>query len=88
MAFDSKGGVFTIYSGGSNDSVLVWSKESITGLKKRNGKLQTLQLEAIAYLWEIFRDLLLAKGENISISPGYELLGLRVNRKKRKLDDD
>ena len=27
------------------------------------------------------------EGENVSISAGYELLGLRVNQKKRKRDE-
>ena len=30
-----------------------------------------------------FYDLFLAKGEHISVSPGFEALGLRVNGKKR-----
>ena len=52
------------------------------------GKLNVLQLNTIRYLWEICYDLLLAKCEHIPVSPGYKLLVLRVNRKKRKRDED
>ena len=37
-------------------------------------------LNAIAYLWELCYDLLLATDENVSVSPGFEAFGLRVNR--------
>ena len=83
MAFDTKEDVKSLCSYGADDSLFVWSKESMNELKKKGGKLQTLQLDAIAYLWEICYDLLLAKGENVSVSPGFESLGLRVNNKKR-----
>ena len=56
--------------------------------KKRNGKLQThqLEIETVAYLWEICYDLPSSK-ENVSESPGFESLGLRVNRKKSNFDE-
>ncbi len=58
-------------------------------MKKRGGDLKKLQLDAVAYLWELCYDLLLAKGENVSKSPGFEMLGLRVNNNnKRKRDEE
>ena len=42
------------------------------------------KLKAVAYLWGNFYGCLLAKGKSVSVSPGYELIGWRVNRKKRK----
>ena len=51
--------------------------------------MKKLQLDAIAYLWEISYDLLLAKSENVSTSPGFESLGLKVNNdKKRKRSEE
>ena len=49
---------------------------------------QKVQLHAVAfYLWEICYDLALVKHSNILESPGYESLGLRVNKKKRTIGD-
>ena len=41
--------------------------------------LQESQLLTISYLWEICVDLLLAKHNNVSVSPGFESPGLRIN---------
>ena len=94
MAFDKKGEVGPLCSIGKEDSLFVWSDRVIAELKKRadqNGvSLQRMQLTAVAYLWEIYYDLMLAKSENVSDSPGAESLGLRVNNKdtrKRSRED-
>ena len=63
-------------------------RESINELEQKGGRRKTHKLNAVAYMWEICYNLLLAKGENVSVSPGYENLGLRVNQKKRKRDDE
>ena len=73
MAFDANGIIAPLCS--VNEEV--WSSESIDELKKQEGKMQTLQLNAVSYLWELCYDLLLANGENVSASPGFESLGLR-----------
>ena len=54
------------------NSLFVWSKDCITILKQRDCSLQESQLLAISYLWEICDDLLLAKKDNVSFSPGFE----------------
>jgi len=72
---------------GASDSLYVWSEETMNELKRRGGNLQRLQLDAVSYLWEICHDLLLEKNSNVSISPGFESLGLRL-KKKRKIDDE
>ena len=87
MAYDKMGDLSPLYSHDQNDSLFVWNKETMSELEKRGGDVQKLQRDAIAYLWEIFYDLLLAKGENVSVSPGFEALGLRVNAKKRSRDE-
>lgn len=57
-------------------------------LKKKKGDLKRHQLDAVAYLWELCYDLLLASNDNVSESPGFEAFGLRlVNDKKRKRSD-
>ena len=86
MAYDKKESVTSLVSQGEGESLFIWSKETINELKGKGGELKKLQLDAVAYLWEICYDLLLAKAENVSTSPGFESLGLRVNR-KRKRDD-
>ena len=78
MAYDKKGNVKPLCSNGANDSLFVWSNESIDQLKKRGGDLKKLQLDAVAYLWELWYDQLLAK------SPGFEMLGLRVNNNNKR----
>ena len=42
---------------------------------------------AVAYLWEIVYDICLATGENVSVSPGFEAFGLRLNGKKIMRDE-
>ena len=86
MLFDKRGDLKCLCSDGAADSLFVWTEDTITELKRRSGEFQKLQLDAIAYLWEICYDLVLAKGENVSTSPGFESLGLRVNSLKRKID--
>ena len=71
--------VTPLCSEGAENSLFVWSKDCITILKQRDYILQESQLLAISYLWEICHDLLLAKKDNVSFSPGFESLGLRVN---------
>ena len=85
MAFDKKGdNVAPLCSTGSSNSLFVWSQESMDELKRKGGKLQTHQLNVVAYLWEICYDLLLAKGDNVSESPGFEAVGLRVNKQPKE----
>ncbi len=62
------------------NSLFVWSDRTINELKQKGGNLQNLQLDAVAYLWELVYDLLLATADNVSQSPGFESLGLRVNK--------
>lgn len=88
MAYDKRSDTKSLCSAGAADSLFVWSEESIRELKKKSGDLQQLQLEAIAYLWELCYDLVLAKSNNVSTSPGFEAFGLRVNRLKRKRSED
>ena len=90
MAFDSKSSTSsTLCSQGKSDSLFVWDKEVMDELKRKGGQLRKVQLDAVAYLWELCYVLLLAEGDNVSASPGFESLGLRVNRagKKRKSYD-
>ncbi len=94
MAFDKKGEVRPLCSIGKEDSLFVWSDRVIEELKKRAEKkgvsLQRMQLTAVAYLWEMYYELMLARSENVSKSPGAESLGLRVNNKntrKRSRED-
>ena len=87
MVFDANGIIAPLCSDNEEDSIFVCSSESMDELKKRDGKMQTLQLNAVSYLWELCYDLLLANGENVSASPGFESLGLRVNNKRRKLNE-
>ena len=51
-------------------------------LKKRGGDIKQLQLISVAYLWEIYYGIALAKGDNVSVSLYFESLGLRVNKQK------
>ena len=89
MAYNKKMDTTPVLSQGATDSLFVWSNEVICELKKKGGDLKKFQLDAVAYLWEICYDLLLAKTDNVSSSPGFESLGLRVNNdKKRKRDAD
>ena len=79
MAFNRQGDVSPLCSEGAASSLFVWSTQSIEQLKRREGTLKDGQLMAVSYLWEICDDLLLAKHQNVSRSPGFEALGLRVN---------
>jgi hypothetical protein len=89
MAFDPSGDVNSLCSNGDSDSLFIWNKEAMKQLRAKGGDLQKLQLDAVAYLWELCYDLLLAERFNVSVSPGFESLGLRVNRAtKRKAIDD
>ena len=71
--------------------MFVWSDRTINEperyAKDRGGGaagLEKVQLDAVAYLWELCYDLLLSERCNVSKSPGLESLGLRVNKLKRK----
>ena len=68
----------------SDDGLFVWTDQAMSELMKKKEKLEKVQLDAVAYLWELCYDILLANGENVSESPGFEGFGLRVNNKKRK----
>jgi hypothetical protein len=84
MAFDPTDDVSNLCSSGESGSLFVWNEEVMKELKGKGGDLNKVQLDAVSYLWEICYDLLLAKSHNVSVSPGYESLGMRVNRGKRK----
>jgi len=73
-----------------NDNLLVWSERTMSELKNRGGDLQRLHLDAVAYLWELSYDILLNSSHNVSISPGFQALGLRLNRAggKRKRSEE
>ena len=91
MAYDKKMDTTPLRSRDATGSLFVWSDEVISELTKKGGDLKKFQLDAVAYLWEICYDLLLAKTDNVSMSPGFESLGLRVNNdndKKRKRNAD
>ena len=79
MAFDRSGDVSPICSVDAANSLFVWSDQAMRELKKKDGSIRDNQLVAMSYLWEIVDDLLLDKRHNISVSPGFESLGLRVN---------
>mmetsp|Transcript_9859 Transcript_9859/g.17267 ORF Transcript_9859/g.17267 Transcript_9859/m.17267 type:complete len:268 (+) Transcript_9859:1034-1837(+) len=81
MAYDKKGDVSKLCSTNSESSLLVWSEEAMEEIRKKGGNPRKHQLDAVAYLWELCYDLSLAKDENVSVSPGFESFGLRVNRK-------
>ena len=81
MVFDKKQDVTSLCSNDGDASLFVWSKQTIAELNnKKDGNMQRMQLNAVAYLWELCYDLLLATGENVSASPGFEAFGLRVNK--------
>ena len=72
MEFDRKEDFTPLCSEGAENSLFVWIKDCITILKQRYCSLQESQLLEISYLWEICDDLLLAKKDNVSFSPGFE----------------
>ena len=93
MAFDKKDekSVVPLCSNGNADSLFVWSDRTMSSLKhyadKKGGGakgMRKVQLDAIAYLWEMCYDLLLASADSVSASPGFEALGLRVNAQWKK----
>ena len=80
MVFDRTKDVEPLCLEDAENSLFMWdNKGCIDILKLRHCSLQDNQFLAISYLWEICDDLLLAKMENVSASPGLESLGLRVN---------
>ena len=88
MAFDLRN-VYQICSVDGDDSLFVWSKQVMDFLEKKakstDVPLRRMQTTAaVAYLWEICYDLMLAKNDNMSDSPGFEGLGLRVKKKSSK----
>ena len=84
MAYDKKGDINPLITQDASNSLFVWSNETIKELKSKSGEPKKLQLDAVAYLWEICYDRVLAKAENVSTSPGFESLGLQVNCKRKK----
>jgi hypothetical protein len=87
MAYDKKGYITPLITQDASNSLFVWSNETIKELKSKSGEPKKLQLDAVAYLWEICYDLVLAKAENVSTSPRFESLGLQVNRKRKRSND-
>ena len=86
MAFNSSlkdGSLEPIYDH-SDSGLFVWTDQAMSALTRVEEDLQKLQRDAVAYLWELCYDLLLANGDNVSESPGFEGFGLRVNHRKRK----
>ena len=53
MAFDVKADVSGLLSDGTENILFVWSEQSMGELNRQNGKLQSLWLETVVYLWEI-----------------------------------
>ena len=88
IAFDIREDITPPCCDVEDGGLFVWSEECMSELKKRSGALKTLQLDAISYLWEICYDLLITRGDDVSDSPGFEALGLRVNTRKRKKNWD
>ena len=85
LGFDAKADLSSLLSSSMSTGVFIWSTEVMEELNKKGGNLQRLQLNALSYLWEICYDLVLAKCDNVSDSPGFESFGLRVfNDRKRK----
>ena len=84
MAFDPKN-IKAICAVDHEDSLFVWRSDFIEYLtekaRKRETTVERMQLSAVAYLWEICYDLMLAHSENISDSPGFEGLGLRMKKR-------
>eukprot|EP00985_Skeletonema_marinoi_P012819 scaffold6265_cov120-Skeletonema_marinoi.AAC.11 len=89
MAFDpsESDGVSNICSDGEIGSLFVWSKEVMRELNKKEGELRKVQLDAISICGS-FAMIYCWPRVQCSASPGFESLGLRVNRsKKRKTYD-
>ena len=84
MAYDKKQDVTSLCTHDNCYSLFVWSEGAIRELRNKSGELKKLQIDAVVYLWEICYDLILAKAENVSTSPGFEALGLRVNINRKR----
>ena len=63
----------------SGKSLFAWSNKTVEELRKRDEDQRNKQLVAILHLWELCDKLLMAGEDNVSGSPGFESLGLRVN---------
>ena len=87
MAYDKNGDITPLSTQDVSNSLFVWSNETIKELKSKSGEPKKLQLDAVAYLWEICYGLVLAKAENLSTSPGFGSLGLQVNYKIKRSND-
>ena len=69
----------------SENGIFVWPKEHLDHLKadRWNGMTMTQkQLNMVGYLIEIFYDLCLAPGDNVSMNPGFERYLLDFSRDK------
>ena len=71
--------VAPLCSDGRSNSLFVWSQEALAKLTREDGNMRSNQLDAVAYLWELCYDLVLAASNNVSQSPGFESFGLRNN---------
>ena len=83
MAFDRTEDLSILCPSEPDDKLFVWSRAAIAELNKKSKPLQILQLDMLAYLWELTYDLLLSKDDNVSESPGFESFGLRPITSKR-----
>jgi hypothetical protein len=79
MGFDRKEDVSPLCLADSDKSLFAWSKKTLEELRKKDGDQSDKQLVAISYLWELCDSLLMARADNVSESPGFESMGLRVN---------
>ena len=75
IAYDKGGDTEALRPVGAANSLYVWRKEVTDDELNKKGDLSKLPLDAVSYLWEQGYDLLLAKSDNVSISPGFEALG-------------
>ena len=80
MGFDREEDVSPLCLVDSDKSLFAWSKKTLKELRKKDGDQSNQQLIAISYLWELCDSLLMARDDNVSRSPGFESLGLRVNK--------
>lgn len=80
LAFDRKDDLSPFCPNEDDDSLFVWSRDTLKELNKRSRPLKEKQLDMLAYLWEIVYDLLLGADDNVSESPGFETFGLRVTK--------
>ena len=87
MAYDKKQDVTSLCTHDNCYSLFVWSEGAIRELRNKSVELKKLQLDVVAYLWEICYDPILAKAENISMSSGLESLRLSVNDNRKRNRD-